>query len=229
MFLPTIVKRAPVPKRLASVTSIAREREVDPRSVGVDAEGVDAIWQAVKTLYRAGVQPAMQLCIRRRGQILLDRAIGCGGGGPDGTARCRESPRTHGDAVQYVLRSKAVTAMVIHSLDEQHLLHLDDPVCEYIPEFAKHGKEWITIRHVLTHRAGIPNVPAEVMRVELLERPDDHRVALRHGADVAPGRRLAYHAISGGFILGEIVAAWPATTSATSSPRRSSSLSASAG
>ena len=37
--------------------------------------------------------------------------------------------------------SKAITAMVIHKLDEERLLHLEDRVCEYIPEFARHGKD----------------------------------------------------------------------------------------
>ena len=30
---------------------------------------------------------------------------------------------------------KAITAMVIHKLDEQHALHLEDRVCDFIPEF----------------------------------------------------------------------------------------------
>ena len=56
--------------------------------------------------------------------------------------------------------------MLLHHLDETDQLRLDDPVCEYIPEFAKHGKRWITIRHVLTHRAGIPNISSDAMRLE---------------------------------------------------------------
>jgi CubicO group peptidase (beta-lactamase class C family) len=52
--------------------------------------------------------------------------------------------------------AKAITAMVVHLLDQRHLIHLDDPICEYIPEFGTHGKQWITIRHVLTHRSGFP-------------------------------------------------------------------------
>ncbi|NJK45654.1 MAG: beta-lactamase family protein, partial [Pleurocapsa sp. SU_196_0] len=35
----------------------------------------------------------------------------------------------------------------------RRVLHLDDRVCDYIAEFASHGKQWITIRHVLAHRA----------------------------------------------------------------------------
>ena len=89
---------------------------------------------------------------------------------------------------------------------QRRLLHLNDPVCEYIPEFAAHGKDSITIQHVLTHRAGIPNLPPEVMRLETLE-DDDAVLAMLCDATPTwrPGRRLAYHAITGGFILGEIV------------------------
>ena len=78
--------------------------------------------------------------------------------------------------------------MVIHLLDQQHLLHVDDPVSEYIPEFGKHGKERITIEHVLTHRAGIPNMPPEEMNLENLAHPE--RIvadAVRHRS--RPGRR----------------------------------------
>ena len=205
--LPTIVTRAPVPTDVASVTDIATEREVDPRSVGVEPAGVDASWRAVETFYRDGLNPGIQLCIRRRGEVLLDRAIGHARGAgpndpPDGVP-VRLTPETPFNTFS---ASKAVTAMVIHLLDQQHLLHLDDPVCEYIPEFAQHGKRWITIRHLLTHRAGIPNVPPEAMRLELLDRPAEIVSIL---CDTHPtwraGRRLAYHAISGGFLLGEIV------------------------
>jgi len=207
MLLPSIVKRAPVPKRVEAVTTIAREREVNPASVGVDQAGVDAIWRSIETLYRDGLHPAMQLCVRRRGEILIDRAIGYAhGGGPDddpGGPKVLATPDTPFNTFS---ASKAVTAMVIHLLDQQRLLHLDDPVCEYIPEFAKHGKRWITIRHVLTHRAGIPNVPPEAMQLDLLERPHEIIALLCDTKPMwRPGRVLAYHAISGGFLLGEIV------------------------
>lgn len=137
----------------------------------------------------------------------MDRAIGYArGGGPDDPSDAEKVLVTPETPFNIFSASKAVTAMVIHSLDEQHLLHLDDPVCEYIPEFGKHGKQWITIRHVLTHRAGIPNVPPETMRVEMLERPAEIVDILCNTTPMwRPGRRLAYHAISGGFILGEIV------------------------
>ncbi|MCC6764438.1 MAG: beta-lactamase family protein [Deltaproteobacteria bacterium] len=203
----SLVTRVPVSGSIESVTTIATDREVDPRSVGLDGAGIDAIWRAVESLYAAGVHPAMQLCIRRRGKVVIDRAIGYAkGGGPHDPADGQRTLATPDTPFNVFSASKAVTAMLIHLLDQQHLLHLDDPVCEYIPEFAMHGKRWITIRHVLTHRAGVPNIPPEAMRLDLLNEPAEILRMLCAARPVSrAGRRLAYHAISGGFLLGEIV------------------------
>ena len=91
-------------------------------------------------------------------------------------------------------------------LDQRHLIHIDDPVCEYIPEFGVHKKQWITIRHILMHRAGIPSLPENAMDLDHLEHPERIIELL---CDLKPetraGQRLAYHAITGGFVLGEVV------------------------
>jgi CubicO group peptidase (beta-lactamase class C family) len=64
----------------------------------------------------------------------------------------------------------------------------------------------VTIEHVLTHRAGVPNMPPEQMRLENLAHPERIvRLLCAARPTWTPGRRLAYHAITGGFILGEIV------------------------
>jgi len=203
----SVVTRCRVPKDLREVTSINKAAEVDPRSVGVEGKAVRAIWQAVERLYRSGIHPAIQLCVRRHGRVIIDRAIGhAAGNGPDDPRHGRKVPVTPESPFNIYSASKALTAMIVHLLDQRRLLHLNDPVCEYIPEFARHGKEAITIQHVLTHRAGIPNLPREVMRLETLEDEGKILALLCDAKPVwRPGRRLAYHAITGGFILGEIV------------------------
>jgi CubicO group peptidase (beta-lactamase class C family) len=175
--------------------------------VGVEPGAVETVWKAVETLYSAGLHPAMQLCVRRKGHVVIDRAIGYSrGAGPDDPRDAEKVLVTPDTPFNTFSASKAVTAMVIHLLDQQKALHLDDPVAAYIPEFAENGKRWITIRHLLCHRAGIPNVPPEAMRLELLEDTSEVVRILCASKPVSrAGRRLAYHAISGGFILGEIV------------------------
>ena len=94
---------------------------------------------------------------RRRGEIVIDRALGhAKGNGPDdppGASKVLCTPET---PFSLMSASKPMTAMLIHLLDQKDCLRLDDPVAEYIPEFGSHGKKWITIRHILAHRAGIP-------------------------------------------------------------------------
>jgi CubicO group peptidase (beta-lactamase class C family) len=199
--------RARVGSDLDAVTRIRWEAEAAPRELGVEPDARDGIWQAARRLYKSGLHPALALCVRRHGRVLLDRAIGhVRGNGPGDPPDAPAVPLTPESPFVTLSASKAVTAMVVHLLDQQNLLRLDDPVCEYIPEFAANGKQWITIRHILIHRAGIQNLPAEVLRLPNL---DDTNAVVQIIAGQRPtgraGRQLAYHAVTGGFVLGEVV------------------------
>lgn len=201
-------RKVHVPKDLDLVTSMERSRERDPRQVGMTPDGIEAIWRAVQRLYRTGVQPGMSLCVRRRGKVVLDRAIGHSRGrGPSVTAAHEPATLMTPDTPVCVFStSKALTAGIIHLLDERNLLRLDDPVAEYIEGFGQHGKGRMTIRHVLNHRAGIPSIGHhDATDVNLLANwPYIIEQLCETKPLWAPGRRLAYHAISGGFVLGEI-------------------------
>lgn len=197
-------RRISVPRHLAPITRRDSEREADPRALGVEPAAVDRIWSRVEALFRTGVHPAISLCIRRRGRVLMNRSIGYARGGGPGELGVLEvaTPET---PFCIFSASKAVTAMVLHLLDDRGLLHVDDRVAEYIPEFAQHGKGWITIRHVLTHRAGIPSLDGHT-GLELLSNHDAILALLCSARPTSrAGRRLAYHAITGGFVLGEVV------------------------
>jgi len=196
---------ARVPQDLTTVTSRS-EGEVAPRHLGVEPAAVADIWAGVERFYRTGLQPSIQLCVRRRGEVILDRAIGyASGNGPADPADARKVLATPETPYCIFSASKAVTAMVIHLLDQMHLLHVSDLVTEYIPEFGRHGKSRITIEHVLTHRAGIPNLPENELNLDNLADPGRLVQILCDAEPVwAPGRRLAYHAATGGFILAEI-------------------------
>ena len=54
-------------------------------------------------------------------------------------------------------------------LHERELIHIDEPVATFIPEFAKNGKHRITISDVLTHRSGIPNIPSDLVDLDFDE------------------------------------------------------------
>src|SRR5262245_23314809 len=68
------VLRCRIPHDLEPVTDIGDED--DPRSAGTTGHAIEALWQRFRALYRVGVHPGMQLCVRRHGAIALDRSLG---------------------------------------------------------------------------------------------------------------------------------------------------------
>ncbi|MFM7142248.1 MAG: serine hydrolase domain-containing protein, partial [Alphaproteobacteria bacterium] len=204
--LPTLQLRCHVPASLTEVTRTRPDVEVSPREVGVEPEAIPWIWRAVRGLYRSGAHPAIALCLRRGGRVLIDRAIGHQSGNAPGAPRDGAKVVATPDTMFCALSaSKQVTAMVMHLLAERRVIRLDDRVCDYILDFARHGKHSITIRHLLSHRAGVPNPPPHAMDPDLLATPErivellcDEKPLTR------PGARLAYHAITSGFLLAEV-------------------------
>jgi CubicO group peptidase (beta-lactamase class C family) len=170
-------------------------------------DGVERIWKDARSLYRAGIHPALTLCVRRHGAVVLDRAIGhARGNGPkDGreTEKVLVTPET---PLCIFSATKGITATLVHLLDERNVLHVGDRIAEYLPEFARNGKAGITIGQVLSHRAGIPNLPPDALD---LDRVDDWEFVRELMYDAKPihrpGKRQAYHAVSGGNLLGEVV------------------------
>jgi CubicO group peptidase (beta-lactamase class C family) len=137
---------------------------------------------------RPGV--AAQLCVLRDGETVLERSVGAG----------RDEP--------FLLFSagKPLTAMLVHRLAAQGAFGLDDPIARHWPEFAEHGKDTITIRQVLQHRSGIP-YGKSVLRDAVLAPDWDRsvRALARARPRSAPGAVPAYHLLSFGFLLGEVV------------------------
>ncbi len=203
--LPDPLRRIRVPRDLDSVTDVGPE---DPPEAGdVTARRVEAIWSSVQDWYRSGVHPALQVCVRRHGAVILNRAIGHSrGNGPRDGKNAERVPVAVDTPFCVYSASKAITAFVVHKLIERGLLRLDDAVADYIPGYERHRKHRITIGQVLAHRAGVPNLPGDALDLDKLGDRDFMTDILVGAVPFAkPGRYLAYHAVSGGFILGEIV------------------------
>ena len=203
--VPDPLRRARIPKDLGSVTTIGEE--ADPRPVGMTPDNVESIWKAVEHLYRSGIHPAIALCVRRDGEVVLDRAIGhASGNGPSDAKDAAKVLATPETPFCIFSASKGTTATLIHLLDERGLLHIGDPVAEYLPEFARNGKAGITIGHVLSHRSGIPNAPKEALSLETINDWEAQREYMFNAKPMSrAGKRQAYHAVSGGSLLGEVV------------------------
>lgn len=200
------VEGADVPDDLASVTSIAGRDEADPARAGLTREDVDAIWDAVEHLYATGMHPGISIALRRHGQLVLKRAIGHARGNGPGDRSTRPVRMTPDTPVCIYSASKAMAAMTVHLLSERKALSLLDPVSHYVPEFGRNGKRDITIYQLLCHKAGIPTIPTAGL--DVAELMLDRKEILRLIYDTAPekpGHHHAYHALTAGFVVADLV------------------------
>ncbi|MGW4249604.1 serine hydrolase domain-containing protein, partial [Nocardia sp. NPDC004722] len=185
---------------LDAVTTIGVESE--PAATGLDRGDIEAIWQSVQDWYRLGTTPAIQVCLRHRGQVVLNRAIGYGwGNAPKDAADADKRLVTPDSPFCGFSTAKGVSAALMFMLIEQGAFALTDPVCAYVAEFTGHGKERITIGDVLSHSAGVPFITPPHRGSDLVL---DEELAVRGLADLEPswppGRFRVYHALTGGLI-----------------------------
>ncbi|MBF8193933.1 beta-lactamase family protein [Nonomuraea sp. K274] len=100
---------------------------------------------------------------------------------------------------------KGATSTVAHVLAERGLFGYDTPLVELWPEFGRHGKEGVTVRHVLSHTAGVPGLPLDTTPEDVCDWGT--MVAALEDAELwwEPGTKVGYHAYTFGFLVGEIV------------------------
>ena len=101
--------------------------------------------------------------------------------------------------------TKGMTAICAHRLVERGLLDLDSPVAEYWPEFAQAGKETLPVRYLLSHRAGLPAVRRSLPAGALFEWDTMTAALAAQEPWWAPGTKHGYHALTYGFLVGELV------------------------
>lgn len=197
-------RRIRVPADLDAVTDRADEdhSEIDPAAV-------ERIWDAARHWYAAGMQPAIQICLRRNGKVILDRAIGHGwGNGPADPVDAEQVPVRTSTPFCVYSAAKAITTTVTHMLVERGDFSLDDRVCEYLPNYTSHGKDRTTIRHVVTHSAGIPFATGPKPDLKRMDDSEYAREMLGRMKPIyRPGLVHIYHGVTWGPLMREIIAA----------------------
>jgi len=195
-----------IPRDLDSVINIDTKQEVDPREVGLLHSDVDRIWDDIIKVYRTGVHPAITACVRHQGKVLLSRSIGhVRGNGPDDGPASEKVVATPDTPMCLYSTSKGITALLMHMLQEEGLINVSDPVAFYAPEFARKGKDNITIHQILAHRGGIPGLPKNVDIEVLWDEDQTWELLCDAEPIVTDGSKLAYHAITGGFVLERVI------------------------
>src|SRR5436190_4576406 len=100
------------------------------------------------------------------------------------------------------LTKVVATTTSVMKLVEEGKLRLNDPVVQFIPEFARYGKKEITIRHLMTHMSGLR--PDLELTAEFAGADEAIRRAAEEKPVARPGERFIYSDINY-FLLGDIV------------------------
>jgi CubicO group peptidase (beta-lactamase class C family) len=98
-----------------------------------------------------------------------------------------------------------VISTVVHVLAERGALDYDLRIADVWPEFARFGKQHTTLRHALSHSAGVPALPAHTMPEDLLDWDLMCRTLAGSTPLWEPGTRHGYHEWTYGWLLGEVV------------------------
>ncbi len=101
--------------------------------------------------------------------------------------------------------SKGILAICAYLLVQAGRLDLDAPVGRYWPEFAQHGKESITVRCLLSHRAGLPALDRDMTISEVLAWEPVIRALEIQSPLWPPGTAHSYHAMTHGWMIGEVI------------------------
>ncbi len=147
-----------------------------------------------------GVHPACAIAAYKDGELVIDLF--------GGDANPATGLKVTRDTLYNVWScGKPLAAACLWVLKDRGVLGWDDRVTDYWPEYGAHGKGATTIRHVLTHQAGVPDTPQAITdfdRTRPVDRADV--VAAMESAELKfkPGTAIEYHSMTFGWLVAEL-------------------------
>ncbi|MFF4644508.1 serine hydrolase domain-containing protein [Streptomyces sp. NPDC001389] len=156
------------------------------------------VQKTIDRLVEAGQETGIQVAAYKDGRLVANAWAGAA---DPSTGR----PVDGQTLIHSYSAGKGVTATVAHLLAARGVLDYDTPLAHHWPEFAAHGKERVTLRHALTHSAGVPQLPAGITAGQLYDW--DAMCATVAGQEPLwePGTATGYHGWTFGWLVGETV------------------------
>jgi CubicO group peptidase (beta-lactamase class C family) len=170
---------------------------------GVEVQGaVEPGYEPVRAAFAANFarrgDRGAAVSVHRGGRAVVD--LWAGTAAPDGGGPWRE------DTAQTVRSAtKGVAAACLLLLHQRGRLDLDAPVGTYWPEFKAQGKESVTVRDVLAHRAGVPALDVPLTPRQALDGTSGPRAVAAQRPLFPPGQAHGYHAQTFSWLTAELV------------------------
>jgi CubicO group peptidase (beta-lactamase class C family) len=137
-------------------------------------------------------------CVHRHGEKVVDLWGGI-------RNKTTGGPWEENTMVVVYSATKGLAAMTLAVAHSRGWLDYEERVCTYWPEFARHGKDRITVRQLLAQQAGLYALDVPVDRRVVADLDRLAAVLARQKVAWEPGTRQAYHAITLGFYESELL------------------------
>jgi CubicO group peptidase (beta-lactamase class C family) len=165
---------------------------------GKVAAGFEAVANALAAQLGRPNAGGAALCVWHRGEVVVDVW--------GGTRDAAGTPWTRDTVALSFSTTKGVMATLAHRLVDTGRFDYDTPLAELWPEFGRAGKERLTLRHVLAHRAGLHGVrPLVENATQMLDWNHMTRSLAAATPRLDPRGRSAYHALTYGWLVGELI------------------------
>ena len=152
----------------------------------------------LEDLVASGEELGLQVAAYHDGRLVVDTWAGL--------ADATTGRKVDGDTLFTVFSStKGIICGAIHLVAERGELRYDDPVARYWPAFAANGKDRVTIGQVLTHSAGVPQMPHGTTPEAICDWDWICAAIAELPLLWKPGTLTGYHAFTMGWILGEVL------------------------
>jgi len=171
--------------------------------MNVEVQGYcDEKFDAVKEAFRKNFEDDLEVGASFAATIDGKFVVDIWGGYAD-AARTR--PWERDTIVPVFSTTKVMTTMCALMLIDRGLLDPDAPVARYWPEFAQAGKERIPVRYILSHRSGLAGFDESIPLEALYDWERIVKLLAAQKPWWEPGQHSGYHAITFGYLIGELV------------------------
>jgi CubicO group peptidase (beta-lactamase class C family) len=163
---------------------------------GTVAPGFESLGEAFAQVLEASHDHGCALHVRLDGNVVADLWGG----------HASADQRWQNDTPSVIFScTKGLVSILAGELIREGRLDLDAPVSTYWPEFDRHGKGSMPVRWLLAHRAGLPAVREDLQFSDVANWDRIAGVLAAEEPLLPPGGTHQYHALTFGWLVGEII------------------------
>jgi CubicO group peptidase (beta-lactamase class C family) len=161
-------------------------------------ERFNAVRDALSTNLDSGADLGASVAVTVDGEMVVD----LWGGYLD---EATQQPWQENTIVNVYSTTKTMSFLCALILADRGLLDFDAPVSRYWPEFAANGKENVLVWHLMDHAAGLSGLDVPATGADLYDWEKITGLLAAQKPWWEPGTATAYHALTQGYLIGEVV------------------------